>query len=255
MPERATLIALAIATLIAGSGALAAFAALPLDWLRPLRALLAPAPHPPPAEADLQARLIELSAENALLRQRLRQYQEIAGESGLPPARAVAARGAIVGRSQRLGRRFLEIAAGSADGVERGAAVVDGWRLAGVVAGLRERRALVQELADSESRIPALIIGPDGPLAEGVLAGTGDPALASLDLVEDREGRRIEPGMAVVSAAQAALPYGLAIGRIRSALRPGDGGHWQITVELAADSARADSLLVLRRRLPPPEAP
>ncbi|MCS6971346.1 MAG: rod shape-determining protein MreC [Planctomycetota bacterium] len=252
MPGRWTLLALAIATAVAISGALAAFLALPQDLLLPLQRWLAPPRMPAEALSDLQARCLQLAAENAALRERLRQYAEIAGESGLPPPRVVAARGRVVARTQRTGRRFVELDVGSADGVVRDAPVVDGWRLVGVVVGVRERRCLVRELADSESRVPAAILGPEGLISEGVLSGSGLPGTARLAFVEDREGRRIEPGMAVVSARDAALPYGLAIGRIAQATRGARGEHWRIEVELLADSARTDSLLVLR--VPPPAA-
>ena len=195
---------------------------------------------------ELQTQVARLNSENVLLRARLDQYAQIRGEGGFPPEQVVVARGAVVARTARAGRRFLELDVGSGDGVLRDQPVAAGWALAGMVIGVREGRCLVQELADSESRIPASVLDSRQVLAEGVIAGDGAPGRARLDFIAPRDGLRIDPGMSVVSAgSDGRLPAGLVLGRVEQALRGSGADHWRITVRLAADASTAGSLLVL----------
>lgn len=252
---------LAIAGLSAATALLAIGGAAALwgrpDWLlTPWQRSLAPSEGQHEALRLLQDQVAKLSAENVLMRARLDQYARIAGEGGFPPERVVVARGRIVGRTTRTGRRFLELDVGSGDGVLRDQPVADGWSLVGLVSGVRERRCLVQDLADAESRIPAAVIDATGVIAEGVLAGGGEPGMAQLDFVEPREGLRIDPGMAVISAgSDGRLPAGLAIGRIETAIRGSGAEHWKLRVRLAGDPSATESLLVLRLAERPPPAP
>ncbi len=240
-------VALTVATVVLAAGAAAALWGRPGWLLTPWQRVLAPSPAQHDALRTLQDQVAHLSAENALMRGRLQQYADIAGEDGFPPARVVLARGRIVGRTMRTGRRFLELDAGTADGVLRDMPVADGWSLVGLTAGVREGRCLVQDLADSESRVPAAILDATGVIAEGVLAGTGEPGYARLDFIEPREGLRIDAGMAVISAgSDGRLPPGLAIGRIESATRGTGAEHWDLRIQLSGDAAAAESLLVLR---------
>lgn len=248
-----TVIILAIATAVLALGASAALWGSPGWLLTPWQRLLSPGGVRQDALKDLQAQVARLSAENALLRARLRQYAAVVGEGGFPPERVVVARGRIVGRTARAGRRYVELDVGTADGVLRDQPVADGWSLVGLTAGVREGRTLVQDLSDAESRVPAAIIDGSGVLAEGVLAGTGEPGMARLDFVEPRDGLRIDAGMAVVSAgSDGRLPPGLAIGRIDSAVRGGGAEHWRLRVRLSGEAASAESLLVLRVPERPP---
>jgi len=250
-----TVTLLAIATAVLAAGGAAALWGSPGWLLTPWQRVLSPSSERHDALRSLQEQVARLNAENALLRARLKQYGAISGEGGFPPERVVVARGRIVGRTTRAGRRFLELDADTADGVLRDQPVADGWSLVGLTAGVREGRTLVQDLADSESRIPAAIIDGTGVLAEGVLAGTGEPGFARLDYIEPREGLRIDAGASVVSAgSDGRLPPGLAIGRIDSAGRGSGAEHWKLRVRLSGDASSAESLLVLRipeRRVEP----
>lgn len=237
----------AAATLVLALGGSAALWGRPGWLLTPWQRLLAPSADRHEALRELQQQLDHLSAENALLRQRLGQYAAITGEGGFPPERVVVARGRVVGRTVRSGRRFLDLDVGTDHGVLRDQPVADGWSLVGLVAGVREGRCLVQELTDGEARLPAAILGPAGVLAEGVLAGDGDPGVARLDFVEPREGLRIDVGMAVVTAgSDGRLPPGLVIGRIDQAVRGTGAEHWKLRVRLAGDPSATGSLLILR---------
>ncbi len=238
---------LAVATGVLATGGAAALWGRPGWLLTPWQRAVAPSGEQHDALKSLQDRVTRLTAENALLRARLKQYGSIAGEGSFPPEQVVAARGRIVGRTARTGRRFIELDVGTADGVLRDLPVADGWNLVGLTAGMREGRCLVQDLADSESRVPASIVDATGVIAEGVLAGAGEPGFARLDFIEPRDGLRIDAGMAVVSAgSDGRLSPGLSIGRIESAGRGSGGEHWQLRVRLSGDAGAAESLLVLR---------
>lgn len=194
--------------------------------------------------------LIRLAAENVLLRTRLEEYQAIRGETGVPAERSVVARARVVARSQRAGRRYLELGAGAVDGVARGMAVASGWTLVGVVAGVQEGRCLVQQLTDRESRLPAAIVsslaGGPAVVAEGVLAGTGRRGELVMEQVEHQADLVLAPGMGVVTAgSDGRLPAGLVLGTVASADRT-TGDHWTITVTPARDPELAESLLLVR---------
>jgi cell shape-determining protein MreC len=251
-----TFAGLVVATGILAAGGSSALWGRPGSLLTPWQRQLAGEGQDSPLFRDLQTQVARLNTENVQLRARLEQYAQIRGEGGFPPERVVVARGKVVARTARAGRRFLELDVGSGDGVLRDQPVAAGWALAGVVIGVREGRCLVQELADSESRIPATVLDSRQVLAEGVIAGDGAPGWARLDFIAPRDGLRIDPGMNVVSAgSDGRLPAGLVIGRIEQALRGTGADHWRITVRLAADASAAESLLVLAVPATPPPAP
>jgi cell shape-determining protein MreC len=247
-------LAILLATAVLALGGAAALWGRPGWLLTPWQRALAPSEAAHDAVRALRERAAHLEAENGLLRERLRQYAAIAGETGQPPERTVVARGTVVGRTARSGRRFLELDVGAGAGVVRDMPVCDGWSLAGLVSGVREGRSLVQELGDAELRIPVAILLAGRPVAEGVLAGDGAAGEARIDFVEPRDDLRIDPGMGVVSAASdGRLPPGIVVGAVHTATRGGPSEHWRIRVRLAAAPAAA-SLLVLRAP-PTPESP
>ncbi len=237
---------LTLATIVLATGGAAAMWGRPGWLLTPWQRAIAPSGEQHEALKLLQDQVAKLTAENALMRARLQQYASITGEGGFPAERVVIARGRIVGRTARSGRRFLELDAGTADGVGRDMPVADGWNLIGLTSGVREGRCLVQDLADSESRVPASIVDASGVIAEGVLTGAGEPGFARLDFIESREGLRIDPGAVVISAgSDGRLQPGLAIGRIESAIRGSGSEHWKLRVRLTGNASAAESLLIL----------
>ncbi len=244
--------AAALATGVLALGGSAALWGRPAFLLDPWQRLFAPSGASLDAVKDLQDQVARLNVENILLRRRLDQYSSIANEGGFPPERVVVARGRVVGRTARSGRRFLELDVGAGHGVTRDLPVTAGWSLAGLVTGVREARCLVQDLSDSEARIAAAVLDGRSVIAEGVLAGSGSPTRARLLFIEPRDGLRIDPGALVVTAgSDGKLPAGLLLGRIASAARGSGAEHWDLQVQLSADASTAESLLVLRV----PEAP
>lgn len=219
-------------------------------WQRGLAVSGGPAPG---RVGELEEELASLRAENAVLRTRLTDYEAIRGEGQVAPERVVVARGRIVERSARAGRRFCTLDVGAAAGVKVRMPVVVGWSLAGVVAGVNAGRCLVRGITDSESRIPAVIYDDRRLIAEGVLVGTGQHGRAMLDFVEDRPDVQITPGMTVLtSGLDGALPPGLVLGRISSAERPPSVDHWRIEVLPLRDAEASESLLVLQHVHPTP---
>lgn len=196
------------------------------------------------AEADANRLLLEqvtaLEAENVELRRRLTEYDELAERSGLVPPGMQLLRSRILGRSAEDGDHYLELENGAVDGVQVGDPVLAGASLVGVVRGESAGRSLVQLCSDRGSRIPATVLrrrektaaGQDRWVADGSLAGVGDPHRFSLRFVEDRPGLEIEPGMLVVtSGLTERIPAGLVLGEVVSATPAPHSDLWEIQVE------------------------
>lgn len=135
---------------------------------------------------------------------------------------------------------------GAADGVEDGAAVVDGGGLVGRVVGVGERVARVLLLTDPSSRAPVAVM-PSGRRA--ILVGDGESA-PRLGFLADPQGVSI--GDRVVTTGDGGvLPPGLDVGVI------GSVGDRAARVRLAAEYRRFDFVRVLRwsREAPLDEAP
>jgi rod shape-determining protein MreC len=195
-------------------------------------------------EAREQA--LRLNVENIVLRRRLAEYGELTGEGRVAAAQVVAARGAVVARTLREGRRYCELDVGALDGIEVGQAVVRGQALVGRVALVAQGRCAVQALGDAESRIPAALYSQEQCLAEGVLRGFGEGNRAHLEFVEDRPGLVITPGQIVVTTSLDGVPGGLALGTVIEADRGEAADHWRVTVELLRTVDDVESLVVLR---------
>jgi cell shape-determining protein MreC len=239
--------ALLTATLLAAAGGLVGSVWSTLDLaVRPWQQGLTGSNEASIESLALREQVLHLNAENTLLRARLADYTAIRGEGGLNPAQAVVARARIVGRTIRAGRRFLELDAGALDGVAKGMPVCCGWSLVGIVTGLQAGRCLVQQVTDSESRVPAAILNGGAVLAEGVFTGTGKRGLAEMTLVEDRPGLAITAGMLVVTVGtDERIPSGLVLGTVSEANRSTTADQWQVTVTPQRTGDASESVLVL----------
>lgn len=126
---------------------------------------------------------------------------------------------------------------GARDGVEDGAAVMDGSGLVGRVVGLGRRASRVLYVTDYSSRIPVLI-RPSGRRA--ILSGDGARA-PRLDFLEDPEG--VRPGDRIVTSGDGQVfPPDLAVG---IAVVGPDGTP---RARLAADLERLEFVRILRYR-------
>jgi len=202
--------------------------------------------------AVLREQIAHLGSENIVLRTRLADYAGIIGEGQVPAERVVVARGRIIARSSRAGRRYLELDVGRIDGVAKGMPVVAGWGLVGVIAGTDDGRCLVHLVTDREFRVAATVLSAPGPgtpgriLAEGVLTGLGRRDELRLEMVEPAADQELTAGLAVVTAgSDGRLPTGLSLGTITRAL-PLGGNRWEVTVGPTRDPERHESLLVMR---------
>ncbi len=273
--------------IVGGASVLVLFSAAALGPLGWLRSRLAPLMQPvasafsarglvaadDPA-ATWREQVAKLAADNTELRARLSEYGQIQGEGKIPVERVVVARGQIIGRTRRSGRRYLELDIGRVDGVIKGMPVAMGWTLVGQVAGTDDGRCLVQELTDGESRVAAMVLDPgagtaaaveeslpkrtdnektpadksDGAvrLCEGVLAGNGRRGELTLTFIDAGADLPLRAGLSVVTAgADGRYPAGLVLGTIREATHAGTDA-WQVRVKQPRDPELAESLLVLR---------
>ena len=136
------------------------------------------------------------------------------------------------------GGPFLESAlinVGRADGVEDGAAGVDGQGLVGRVVGLGERASRLLLLTDFSSRVP-VIVQPGARRA--VLSGDGTAA-PKLEFIDGSE--RIKPGDLVETSGDGGVfPPDLPVGRVVAT----PSGTWRTA--LLADYARLEFVRLLR---------
>lgn len=135
------------------------------------------------------------------------------------------------------GGPFLQSAlvnVGRADGVEDGAAAVDGSGLVGRVVGVGQRAARLMFLTDFSSRVP-VTIQPGARRA--VLAGDGTAA-PKLEFIDGTD--RIRPGDLIETSGDGGVfPPDLPIGRVVAT----QGGAWRAA--LLADYARLEFVRLL----------
>ena len=136
------------------------------------------------------------------------------------------------------GGPFLQSAlvnVGRDDGVEDGAAALDGSGLVGRVVGVGQRASRLMLLTDFSSRVP-VIIQPGARRA--VLAGDGTPA-PKLEFIDGTD--RVQPGDLIETSGDGGIyPPDLPIGRIVAT----PGGTWRAA--LLADYARLEFVRLLR---------
>lgn len=168
----------------------------------------------------------QLEQENA----RLRALNNVR----LPPAMGFVT-AEVIGDAAGPFRHTGLVNVGWRDGVDDGAAVVDGAGLAGRVVGLGRRAARVLYVTDPSSRVP-VVVRPSGRRA--ILAGDGgrDPRLMFL---EDPEG--VRPGDLVTTSGDGKVfPPDLAVGAVIA------GPDGTPRVRLAAELGRLEFVRLLR---------
>ena len=278
---RRPLIIVAIIAILVGTGWMAHIEGFLAGPLTVLRRSLQPATEasrnaPDPAARELVARL---AAENAVLRDRLEQWKQVPGEGSVAPEQRVVARGRIIGRSDRAGRRYVDLDVGRADGVSRGLAACVGWSLVGEVVAADDGRCLVQLTTDSRFRCAVAVTGATslsaattvpvhapvggkkppgsataaakaGPIpvriAEGVLAGDGRSSWMVLEVIGQGVDLPLAAGQVVTTAgSDGRFPPGLVLGRMgRPHREPGD--RWVADVLALRPADDAESLLLIR---------
>ena len=178
----------------------------------------------------------ELERENARLR--ALNNVRLAPRMGFATGEVIADAGGPFGRS-------VLVNVGSADGVEDGAAAVDGAGLVGRVVAVGERVSRILLLTDFDSRVPVKVL-PSGRRA--VLTGDATPAPRLAFLAEAAE---VPVGATVVTSGDGGVyPPDIDVGVIAAL------GERSARVSLAADYQRLEFVRVLRwRRERPLDAP
>jgi rod shape-determining protein MreC len=135
-------------------------------------------------------------------------------------------------------RQSVMVNTGTDDGVEDGAAVVDGLGLVGRIAGVGERAARVLMITDGSSRLPVVV----RPLGQRGLIVGDNRAAPLLQFLEQSD--EIRPGDRVVTSADGGiLPADILVGQVM--LDP----EGRARVRPAADLRRLDFVRVIR--IPP----
>lgn len=126
---------------------------------------------------------------------------------------------------------------GERDGVQEGAAAMDGLGLVGRVSGLASSSARILFLTDSSSRVPAII----RPLGQRTIVAGDNTAAPPLDFIENVE--EVRPGDRVVTSGRAGIfPPDLLIGQVF------EGPDGRMRVALSADYRRLRYIRILRSK-------
>jgi len=190
-------------------------------------------------DAQLQRRLIELNAaakENATLRQAL-DFERAYGR------RMMAAQ--VIGLGPDGFTRTLEIDRGSADGVEPGMVVTTGAGLLGRISEAGPHAAIVQTLADSQSRVNVF-------LYQSGLQGTvsGGPGALPMQ-VEHAFGATASQGdWALTSGVGGEYPRGLVVGEVSGVTYQPSSTSDEARIAWVNDPANLALVLVITDFLP-----
>jgi rod shape-determining protein MreC len=180
---------------------------------------------------DENAKLRAAQGELAELQRKVARYEQLLKIPEDATVTSVAGR--VIADTTGPFLRTILLNTGSAQGVEKGHAVVDDKGLLGRVIGVGQRSSRVLLLSDINSRIPVII---EGANLKAILVGdnTDRPTLEYLP-----SGSRLVAGQRVVTTADgAALPPGIAIGTVMK-------GETMPRVQLYTSEGRADFVRVL----------
>ncbi len=191
------------------------------------------------ADQALRRQVVELNAaakENASLRQAL-DFERSYGHH------MVAAQ--IVGRGPDGFSRTLEVDRGTADGVLPGMIVTTGAGLVGRVQEAGPHGAIVETLADPQSRVNVF-------LSKSGLQGTvtGGPASLQLDLEHSLGVSATSGEWALTSGVGGGYPRGLVVGEIASITHRDSSTSDQAVVAWVNDPAAVSLVLVITDFVP-----
>jgi rod shape-determining protein MreC len=191
------------------------------------------------ADQALRRQVVELNAaakENASLRQAL-DFERSYGHH------MVAAQ--IVGRGPDGFSRTLEVDRGTADGVQPGMIVTTGAGLVGRVQEVGPHGAIVETLADPQSRVNVF-------LSKSGLQGTvtGGPASLQLELEHSLGVSGTSGEWALTSGVGGGYPRGLVVGEIASITHRDSSTSDQALVAWVNDPAAISLVLVITDFVP-----
>ncbi|HYL07126.1 MAG TPA: rod shape-determining protein MreC [Candidatus Udaeobacter sp.] len=191
------------------------------------------------ADDSLRRQVVELNAaakENATLRDALK-FERSYGHQ------MVAAQ--VIGRGPDSFSRTLEVDRGTADGVRPGMVVATGAGLVGRVSEAGPHVAIVQTLADPQSRVN-VYLSPSG------LQGTVSGGAAALNLsIEHSFGASASTGeWALTSGVGSGYPRGLVVGEVASVIHDDAATSDQAQVAWVNDPRDIGVVLVITDFLP-----
>jgi cell shape-determining protein MreC len=198
-----------------------------------------------PESAKKDEIIVQLRAENLLLKRRLMDFTDLKDQEFLLQGRTWVP-GHILAVSLDRGQHFVEIDAGTAShGVERDQAVIAGRSLVGRIAGEKAGRSLVRLLSDTGSRIPIMIMQGTEAIAEGLCEGTGETRSLRLSMLQVAQETELTKGLEVVtSPLLPAIPAGLVVGTIDTAERR-ITGDWTVTLTPIRPLGTFDAVMVI----------
>jgi cell shape-determining protein MreC len=130
----------------------------------------------------------------------------------------------------------LSIAAGSLDGISEGDIALSNGFLVGIVEKVFERSALVQTVFDKRFQAPVRI-GASG--ADALLRGGNDPQLTLIPV-----NAMISEGDEVYAAADG-MPYGAALGSLRSLHDSGDKVFREASLSVPYSAGNMEELTII----------
>ncbi len=147
--------------------------------------------------------------------------------------------------------------AGAADRLEPGFPVFAGRTVLGRIRHVGRWSSSLEAITARTFRGHAQLIRktPNGFVfgATGVIKGTGKP-FCRLDMIAATEPVAVGDGVYTISDG-GVFPYPMYYGKVRRASLISGASHWNIDVEPVIGTARPRTVLVLRRRLNPKQAP
>lgn len=176
-------------------------------------------------------RLLEAEATN----RRLRDLLDF--RSQLPSGSLTAA---VIGNSASTWFHTLILDKGSADGVQKGMAIVSPVGVVGQVVAVSPRSAKVLLITDPHSGVDVIV---QRSRARGIVSGSPDngPVMKYVKRSEDvQEGDRL-----ITSGLDGIFPKGLLVGAVTRVRKKSHGLFQHVGVTLAADPSRIEEILVV----------
>ncbi|WP_424927521.1 rod shape-determining protein MreC [Amaricoccus tamworthensis] len=133
--------------------------------------------------------------------------------------------------------RSAMVNVGTVDGVEDGAAAMDGLGLVGRIAGVASRSSRIIFLTDTSSRVPVIVL----PSGQRAVASGDNSSAPVLEFLEQSDAVSVGDRV-VTSGAGGLYPPDILLGRVV------DDGHGRHRVRPAADYGRLDFVRVVRSR-------
>lgn len=194
-----------------------------------------------------------LAAENAVLRQQLKEMEQ---RMAIPYNRASVARevaqqynyeaARVINNSTNRFKNFLTLSKGRRDGVMPGMGVIGTNGVVGKVKSVSDNYAVVISLLHTNSYISATIHGAN---AFGSIHWNGsDAKVANLEFIARHHSINVGDTI-LTSSYNAVFPYGIPLGIISEVNLPENATYYEIKVDLATDFSSIPYVYVIKNKL------